>query len=96
MAPYRTFGSPELAEVVANAIKGRSAALMQNHGSTTVGKTVDEAFSKAITLEWLARVYLEASRAGSPSLLGEAELAEVREQLDAFSAKRSEKLRARE
>ena len=96
VAPYRTFGSPELAEVVAEAIKGRSAALMQNHGSTTVGKTVDDAFSKAITLEWLARVYLEASRAGSPSLLSEADLSEVRKQLDVFAAKRDEKLRSRE
>ena len=96
VAPYRTFGTPELAEVVAEAIKGRSAALMKNHGSTTVGKTMDEAFSKAITLEWLARVYLEASRAGSPSLLDEAELLEVRKQLDAFTAKRNEKLSSRE
>jgi L-fuculose-phosphate aldolase len=95
VAPYRTFGSPELASVVAKAIKGRSAALMQNHGSTTVGETVDEAFSKAVTLEWLARVYLEASRAGSPSLLSDLELAEVRKQLDAFAAKRNEKLRER-
>ena len=69
---------------------------MQNHGSTTVGKTVDDAFSKAITLEWLARVYLEASRAGSPSLLSEADLSEVRKQLDVFAAKRDEKLRSRE
>ena len=96
VAPYRTFGTPELAEVVAKAIEGRSAALMQNHGSTTVGKTVDEAFSKAITLEWLARVYLEASRSGSPSLLSEAELSEARQQLDAFAAKRDEKLRSPE
>ena len=95
VAPYRTFGSPELAEVVTEAMQGRSAALMQNHGSTTVGKTVDEAMSRAITLEWLARVYLEASRSGSPSLVDDDELERVLDRMNSLAAAQRAKLAAR-
>jgi len=33
VAPYRTFGTPELAESVLDALDGRTAALMSNHGT---------------------------------------------------------------
>src|SRR5438270_137141 len=33
VAPYRTFGTPELAESVIEALDGRTAALMANHGA---------------------------------------------------------------
>src|SRR6476469_5204421 len=33
IAPYATFGTPELAESVVRALEGRTAALMANHGA---------------------------------------------------------------
>ena len=37
VAPYRTYGTDELAEVTVGALAGRPAVVMAHHGSTTVG-----------------------------------------------------------
>lgn len=96
VAPYRTFGTPELAEAVTTAMRDRSAVLMQNHGATTIGATVDEALARTITLEWLARVYLIASQAGDPSLIDADELARVKDQMTRFSREQQRRLEARD
>ncbi|HIU24748.1 MAG TPA: class II aldolase/adducin family protein [Candidatus Coprovicinus avistercoris] len=56
---YRPAGSPDVGTVVAEAMKdGYDWALMGNHGAVTVGKTLDEAFDKAMYMEHLCeRVY---------------------------------------
>jgi L-fuculose-phosphate aldolase len=79
VAPYTTFGSDGLAGVVAEALDGRFAALLQNHGAVAYGASIDEAYDRALLLEWLAEVYWRARLAGSPRILSDAELNEVRE-----------------
>jgi L-fuculose-phosphate aldolase len=95
VAPYCTFGSPELAAAVTDAMKGRKAALMQNHGSTTVGANVAEALARTVTLEWLAQVYLIASQSGSPSTVSDEELQRVKERQKELADGQKEKLSAR-
>ncbi|MEM7503195.1 MAG: class II aldolase/adducin family protein [Pseudomonadota bacterium] len=95
VAPYRTFGTPELAEVVTTAMRGRSAMLMRNHGATTIGATAEEALARTITLEWLARVYLIANQAGDPSIIDDDELNRVAEQMKKFSREQRLKREAR-
>jgi L-fuculose-phosphate aldolase len=68
-APYATFGSPELAQNVITALKGRNAALMENHGSVAYGSTMDEAVERLELLEWLAELYWRASSLGTPRIL---------------------------
>ena len=80
VAPYATYGSVELAEGVAAALAGRSAALMANHGAVTVAATLDRAVERARQLEWLASVYWHARVFGTPTLLGEAQLGAVEAQ----------------
>ncbi len=77
VAPYRTFGSQELAEVVTKALEGRFAALMQNHGGITIGQNIDQALSRSITLEWLSGLYLKAIQNGNPSFINDQELKKV-------------------
>ena len=38
VAPYATFGTPELADAVADALEGRTAALMANHGAVAYAR----------------------------------------------------------
>jgi len=52
-AAYATFGSQELADNVIKALKGRNAAMMQNHGSVAYGSTMNEAVERLELLEWL-------------------------------------------
>lgn len=95
VAPYQTFGTPELAKSVTDALQGRSAALMQNHGAVTVGDTLEQALARCVTLEWLARVYLIASQSGTPSLVDSEELERVRQRMRSFARKQNERLAGR-
>lgn len=95
VAPYQTFGTPELAASVTAAIHGRSAALMQNHGAVTVAETVEQALARSVTLEWLARLYIIAAQSGSPSLLDTEELARVKQQQNNFGDEQKRRLATR-
>jgi L-fuculose-phosphate aldolase len=68
-APYATFGSQELADNVIEALKGRNAAMMQNHGSIAYGSKMSEAIERLELLEWLAELYWRASSMGTPHVL---------------------------
>src|SRR5262249_60272184 len=57
VAAYTRFGSAGLAEAAVAALDGRSAAILQNHGAICYGRTLPEAYDRAVLLEWLARVY---------------------------------------
>jgi L-fuculose-phosphate aldolase len=71
VAPYATFGTPELAAHVRDALAGRQAALMASHGSVTVGATLEQAVDHALLLEWLAALYHRASALGTVRVLSE-------------------------
>jgi L-fuculose-phosphate aldolase len=71
VAPYATFGTPELAESVLAALDGRSAALMANHGAVTHASTLDKAVEHALLLEWACGVYQRAAAMGRPRVLDE-------------------------
>lgn len=80
VADYATFGSPQLARNVAEALNGRRGALMRNHGAVTVGGDLPAAVELAETLEWLAAVHYHAHAAGVPSLLSAEDLQLVQDQ----------------
>jgi len=65
-AAYARFGSQELADNVIEALKGRQAALMQNHGSVAFGQTMPQAIHNLELLEWLAELYWRVSSMGTP------------------------------
>jgi len=95
VTPYQTFGSAALAETVTNAIRGRTAVLMQNHGSVTIGDNVDQALARSVTLEWLSRVYLLAIQSGQPSMIDSDEIDRVRQQQKRLGEERQRRLYAR-
>lgn len=77
VAPYATFGTPELTAGVLTALAGRQAALMANHGSVAVGGTLAKAVDNALLLEWLAALHHRASALGTPRMLTEEQQADV-------------------
>ena len=77
VAPYATYGTPQLAAGVLAALEGRQAALMANHGSVAVGASLDEAVENALLLEWLAALHHRASALGTPRALTEEQQADV-------------------
>ncbi len=77
VAPYATFGTPELARSVVEALEGRTAALMASHGAVTLGSDLDGAVEASLLLEWACTVYWRASAIGTPRTLSEEELQAV-------------------
>ncbi len=77
VAEYRTFGTPELAEVTLDALDGRFAALMANHGAITFAHTVDAAADQSLLLEWGCELYYRASAMGTPRALDEQQRNDV-------------------
>lgn len=77
VAPYVRFGSDGLAAAATEALAGRRAAILRNHGAICYGHSLDEAYSRALLLEWLVHVYRLALAYGEPRTLSQAELAEV-------------------
>jgi L-fuculose-phosphate aldolase len=77
VAPYATFGTPELAASAVEALDGRAAALLANHGTIAHGPDLAAAVAATELLEWAADLYARAASLGDPRVLGEAELAAV-------------------
>jgi L-fuculose-phosphate aldolase len=77
VTPYARFGTAELAGGAVAGLAGRSAVILGNHGALSYGATLSQAYDRARTLEWLARVYWLAAQAGPPRTLTEEQLTEV-------------------
>jgi L-fuculose-phosphate aldolase len=71
VAPYATFGTPELAELALSALEGRTAALLSNHGAITHAADLDTAVERSLLLEWACSVYWRAATFGEPRILDE-------------------------
>jgi L-fuculose-phosphate aldolase len=76
-ADYATFGTQELSDRALQALEGRRACLLANHGVVATGATLEEAVTLAEKVEFLARVYWQALQVGEPTLLDEVEMARV-------------------
>lgn len=77
VAPYATFGTRELAANVVQALDGRSAALMAQHGAVAHGSSLSKAVENALLLEWCCRLFVNASALGEPRILDEQQQAAV-------------------
>jgi L-fuculose-phosphate aldolase len=69
VAPYATFGTPELAELTLDALEDRSAALMSNHGTIALGADPDGATEMTLLLEWACTIFWRAAAVGTPRVL---------------------------
>ena len=76
-AAYATFGSEELAHNVLEALQGRNAAMMQNHGSVAYGSRMAEAVERLELLEWLAELYWRSSSMGTPRVLTDKDFEDI-------------------
>jgi L-fuculose-phosphate aldolase len=72
VARYETFGTRALAAAAVEALDGRTAALLANHGTIAFGTDLDAAVRATELLEWVATVYWRAAQIGTPRELDEA------------------------
>ena len=93
VAPYATFGTPELAQLTLDALEGRAAALMANHGMIAIGPDLDGAVDNALLLEWASDLYWRAAAVGRPRTL---DAGQAQDFIDAITARRYGSLQERD
>ena len=76
-APYATFGTQELSDMALQALDGRSACLLANHGVIALGSSVEKALRLAEEVENLAAQYVISLGQGAPILLDDDEMQRV-------------------
>ncbi|GMQ61750.1 L-fuculose-phosphate aldolase [Vallitalea maricola] len=73
-AKYATYSTEELARNAFEAMKGRNAVFLANHGLLVGGKSLSSAFGKAEEIELCAEVYYRAKSIGEPVILDTQEV----------------------
>jgi len=84
VAPYATYGSEELSRHALQALEGRSACLLANHGVLATGPSLKRALWLAGEVETLARQYCLALTLGQPQVLSDDEIAVVVEKFKSY------------
>jgi L-fuculose-phosphate aldolase len=84
LAPYATFGTPELGRAVTSALAERNAALLSHHGQIACGASLEAALDLAREVEVLAGQYCRFLQIGGSALLDEAEMARVLEKFRGY------------
>lgn len=84
-APYATFGTRELSEHVALALKNRKAILLQHHGLIACEVNLEKALWLAQEVEVLAQLYLSTLAIKDPvPVLSDEEIAVVLEKFKTY------------
>ncbi|MCI9121867.1 MAG: aldolase [Oscillibacter sp.] len=83
-APYRLFGTPELADAALEGCGEGDAVLLGNHGLVTCGRDLRSAYSLAQDLEYLAELQYRALCIGQPKILSGGQLAEVAKRFQTY------------
>lgn len=83
-APYATFGSQALSDHVLEALQGRMACLMANHGVICLAGDPGGALALAIEVEQLARTYRHCLSVGKPVILDDEEMDRVLQKFQTY------------
>jgi L-fuculose-phosphate aldolase len=84
-ARYATFGTQELSDAAIEALEGRMACLLGQHGQISLGTSLENALWMAVEVETLAQMYVQALALGEPPVLPDAEMARVIAQMTRMS-----------
>lgn len=82
--PYAPFGSPELAEIARDGMKGRYAVLLGNHGLLAAGPNMQYAFNAAEEIEFVCELHWRAKSVGDPVILSEEDMNVVLEKFKTY------------
>lgn len=73
-AGYATFGTEDLSVLALQAMEGRMACLLANHGMIVLGESMAKGMWRAVELETIAKQYYLSLAIGGPVLLSEADI----------------------
>jgi len=76
--PYSIFGEQQLSDDALEALQGRKACLLGNHGMIALGSDLDDALAVAQEVEFLCEIYWRTLSVGEPKLLTAQQMHEVK------------------
>ena len=77
--PYSVFGEQELSDHVLEALQGRKACLLGNHGMIALGKDLADALAVAIEVEFLCEIYWRTLQVEEPHILTSQQMHDVKQ-----------------
>lgn len=77
-AAYATFGTQALSDSVTEALEGRSACLLANHGMVVFGRDLPHALGLVVEFEALCEQYWRTRQLAEPAILSSEEMDVVR------------------
>ena len=86
-SPYATFGTEELSIYALQALEGRTACLLGNHGVIATGVSLFKALWLAKEVEVLAQQFFLTMQMGGPKLLSDEEIERVVEKFKGYGAR---------
>lgn len=87
-APYATFGTQALSDHALQALSGRHACLLAQHGMIACGASLAKALALAVEVESLAQIYWQALQIGEPEILDREEMERVIEKFRTYGQQR--------
>ena len=84
---YATYGTAELSQAALEALEDRNCCILANHGMIATGPNLAKAQWLAVELETIAKQYYLTLCIGGPVLLGDAEIAHVKERFKGYGPK---------
>ena len=84
VAEYAAFGTRELSEKIIAVLEDYKAVFLANHGLVAMGNSLSEAYSIALNIEFVSKVYVKGLGAGNPVSLSEDRIKAVKEKLDNY------------
>ncbi len=88
LTPFAVYGTPELAKNVVENIGEYNAALMANHGQIALGRSMKAAFTVALNVEYVARLYVLSKSAGTPVILSREDIEGTQRQFASYGQSR--------
>ena len=75
---YALYGTKALSDTALEALEGRTACLLANHGMIVLGENLDQAMWRAVELETIAKQYVLSLNIGGPTILSDEQIEEDR------------------
>ena len=83
-AEYASYGTKELAENAYKAMGSSLAVILANHGLTTAGKDIANAFNITVQVEYISNLYIKAKNIGEPIVLPDNEMNSMLERFKTY------------
>lgn len=83
-AEYAPYGTDELAENAYKAMGESYAVILANHGLTTAGENIENAFNVTVQVEYISELYTKGRSIGKPVILEDSEMESILERFKTY------------